>query len=207
MNPEKPIYRRWNPPVETRVPNIHGWLEDIHAAHDMATRLLHESRAENPDPVLLDALTTATIVRYSRCFTSGIRKRLSINELADASPEEIEIHEKILTIRNRHIAHPVNEQEVHALYVILDGSPEATTGAIGFSSYSSSESPLLRFEVSSLMELCEKWFRWLEAQLVEANTQLFPIASLLSRAELLSLPQDEPQPNPDIWASRRQSPR
>ena len=201
---ENPIYRRWNPPVETRLPDIHGWLEDIHSAHELASRLSQEVSAENPDPVLLDALSTAALVRYSRCFTTGIRARLSIEELSTASPTDIDLHERIRGIRDWHIAHPVNEQEVHALYVILDGSPEATTGAIGFSSFSSVESPLQPFEVSAMLELCEKWIRWLNTQLIQEQTPLIPLANRFSRAELLSLSQDEPQPNSNIRAKRRQ---
>ena len=204
MATESPLYRRWKPPAETRLPDIHGWLEDIRSAHELASRLAHEFEAETPDPVLLDALSTAALVRYSRCFTTGIRARLSIEDLAIASPTDIDLHERLRGIRDWHIAHPVNEQEVHALYVILDGSPEATTGAIGFSSFSSVELPLQPFEVSAMLELCEKWIRWLSTQLTHENTLLIPLANRLSRAELLSLSKDEPQPNPNVRARRRQ---
>ena len=205
MVTENPIYRRWNPLVETRVPDIHGWLQDIRSAHELASRLSHEFSAESPDQALLDALSTAAIVRYCRCFTSGIRARLSIEELSTASPTDIDLHEKIRGTRDWHIAHPINEQEVHAFYVILDGSPGATTGAIGFSSFSSVKSPLQPFEVSAMLELCEKWIGWLNTRLIQEQTPLIPIANRFSRAELLSLPQDEPQPNSNIRAKRRQT--
>ncbi len=132
METENPIYRRWNPPVETRLPDIHGWLEDIHSAHELASRLSQEVSAENPDPVLLDALSTAALVRYSRCFTTGIRARLSIEELSTASPTDIDLHERIRGIRDWHIAHPVNEQEVHALYVFLMVHQKPQREPLGF---------------------------------------------------------------------------
>lgn len=203
MATENPVYRRWNPPVETRLPDIHGWLQDIHSAHELASRLSHDLRMENPDPVLLDALSTSALVRYSRCFTTGIRARLSIEQLPTASPTDNVLHEKLRGIRDRHIAHPVNEQEVHAVYVILDDSPEATTGAIGFSSFSSANLHLQRSEVSAMLELCEKWIDWLNAQFIQEQMPLIPLVNGLSRNELLSLPQDEPQPNSNIWAKRR----
>src|SRR5437764_7327517 len=109
-------YRRWTLPVETRIPDIHGWLQDIHSAKELAERLIQETEAENPDPILLDALSTATLVRYSRCFTTGGRERLSIRQLPSADGAEIELHERLRGIRDWHIAHPVNLQEVHALY-------------------------------------------------------------------------------------------
>lgn len=204
MATENPIYRRWTPPFETRVPDIHGCLQDIQSSQELATRLLAELNAENPDPVLLDALSTATLVRYSRCFTSGIRVRLSIEELPTATPADVELHERLRGIRDWHIAHPINKQEVHALYVILDGSPTAMTGAIGFSSFSSVESPLEPSQASAMLELCVKWTDWLKIQLVHAQEPLIPYANRLSRAELLALPQDEPRPNSNIRAKRTQ---
>ena len=203
MATENPVYRRWTPPVETRLPDIHGWLEDIHSAHELASRLSHEFDAEKPDPVLVDALSTAALVRYSRCFTTGVRERLSIDGLSSASPSDIDLHHRLRGVRDRHIAHAVNEQEVHALYVILDGSPEATTGAIGFSSFSSAEGPIQPFDVSAMLELCEKWIRCLSTQLTQEETRLIPFAKRLSRAELMSLSQDEPQSNSNVRAKRR----
>ena len=205
MATENPVYLRWNPPVETRLPDIHGWLQDIHSAQEFASRLSHELSTENPDPVLLDALSTAALVRYSRCFTTGKRARLSIVELSTASPTDIDLHERLRGIRDWHIAHPVNEQEVHALYVIVDGSPEATTGAIGFSSFSSVSLHLQPSEVSTMLELCQKWIHWLNEQLIKEEIPLRPLVSRLSRAELLSLSQDEPQPNSNILARRQQA--
>ena len=204
---ENPVYRKWNPPVKTQLPDIHGWLQDIHSAHDFASRLAHELSLENPDPVLLDALSTSALVRYSRCFTTGIRARLSIDELTAASHTDIELHERLRGTRDWHIAHPVNEQEVHALYVILDGSPWATTGAIGFSSFSSVNLHLQPFEVSAMLALCEKWIGCLNVLLIQEQTPLIPLANRLSRAELLALSKDEPQPNSDIHARRRQQRR
>ena len=204
MEPITPIYRRWNPPIETRLPDIHGWAQDIQSARELANRLFQEYSAENSDPVLLDALSTAVVVRYSRCFSTGIRARLSIERLSTASPAEIDLHQRICDVRNLHVAHAVNEQEVHALYVILDGSPDATTGAIGFSSFSSFDLPLQPYDVSALSELCEKWISWLNTQLIQEQAPLIALANRFSRAELLSLPQDEPQPNSNIRAKRRQ---
>jgi hypothetical protein len=200
-------YRRWTPPVASRIPDVTGWLQDMHSAQELAERLIREAGAEPPDPVLLDALSTATLVRYSRCFTTGIRERLSIANLPSTTETEVELHERLRGIRDWHIAHPVNQQEVHALYVILDEAPGATTGAIGFSSLSSTQLSLLPFEAKEMLELCSKWIVWLNEQLIQENTRLMPYANKLSRDELLSLPQDEPQSNTNIHARRTQQRR
>jgi hypothetical protein len=207
MAPENPIYSRWTPPVETHLPDIHGWLDDIHSAQDFARRLSHELDAENPDLLLVDALTTAALVRYSRCFTTGIRIPLSIDALSTALPTDIELHGRLRGIRDWYIAHPVNKQEVHTLYVIFDGSPGATTGVIGFSSRTSAQGALQQAEADAMSELCEKWINYLKSQMTQEEMRLVEHANRLSRTELLSLPQDEPQPNSNIKAKRRQVPR
>lgn len=204
MSTINPTYRRWEPPVNTRLPDIHGWLEDMHSAREFATRLSLELSTESPDPVLLDVFSTSALIRYSRCFTSGIRTRLSIDELSTASLADRLIHEKIRDIRDRHIAHPINEQEVHATYLILDGSQGATTGAIGLSSFSNVDLHLQPLEIDAMLGLCDKWVLWLKEQLAQENIRLMPFALKLSRDQLLSLPTDEPRPNSDIRAKRRQ---
>ena len=186
------IYRRWNPPIETCLPDIHGWAQDVQSARELAKRLTQEFESEKPDSVLLDALSTAAVIRYSRCFTTGIRARLSIDKLATAAPVDIDLHNRICGVRDWHVAHAINKQEVHALYVILDGSPEATTGAVGFSSYLSGDPPLQPYEVNALVDICTKWIDWLKTQLIQEQAKLIPLANCLCRAELLSLPADEP---------------
>lgn len=197
-------YRRWSPPGPTRIPDIHGWLQDISSTREMARCLLQELTRLEAEPILVDALSTAALIRYSRCFTTGIRERLDISQLPSATDADREFHKRVRGIRDWHIAHPVNQQEAHALYVIIDEAPGATTGALGFSSQSSVDAALLPNEVEALLELCTKWMEWLNGELVAENLRLMPLANLLTRQQLLSLPQDEPQSNPNIRAKRRQ---
>jgi hypothetical protein len=197
-------YRKWMPPVSSRFQDVHGWIQDIHSSQQMAERLIQESEADNPDPNLLDALSTAAIIRYTRCFATGMRERLSIEELPSATDADIELHKRLRGIRDWHVAHPVNQQEVHAIYIIVDESPGATSGAVGISSFSSTQLPLRPFQARAMVDLCNKWTVWLEQQLLQENVRLMPHALALSRDYLLSLPQDEPQPNDNIHARRKQ---
>ncbi len=199
------IYTRWAPPAETRLADIHGWLSDMQAATDFAATLRIAADDEHSDPVVVDALSTAALVRYSRCFTSGSRERLRIEQLVTATPNEIDLHDWLRGVRDWHIAHPVNLQEVHALYLIVDSSPEATSGALGISSFSSSKLALTPPYIDATERLCEKWIQWLTPQLIAENQKLAPLTQQLTRAEILALPSDEPEPVSNIKARRRQS--
>ena len=191
--------------MHTRLPDIHGWLEDMHSARELVQRLIQNLEQSETDRVVGEALSCAALVRYSRCFTTGSRERLTIAQLASATETDINIHERLRGVRDWHLAHPVNEQEVHAFHVILDGESNATTGAIGFSSLSSAEPTLRMEEAHAVVQLCEKWIAWLTQIFVDEQALLLPLANELSRDQLLLLPQDEPEPNQNIRARRRQT--
>jgi hypothetical protein len=112
------------------------------------------------------------------------------------------LHERICGIRNWHISHPVNEQEVHAIYVIVDETLGATTAALGLSSQGSAQIPLEPSEAREVIALCDRWVEWLKEQLKLENDRVMPLVMPLSRKELLSLPEGEPQYNEDIHAKR-----
>jgi len=164
--------------------------------------LVREAEVEEPDALLVDALSVSAIVRYCRCFTTGRRARLRIDQLPSATGADVNFHARLRGTRDWHISHPVNQQEAHALYLIIDESPGATTGAVGISSRATSQISLAPFEAREMVDLCGKWIAWLKDRLAEENMRLMPLVATLSRDELLALPQDEPQCNEDIHARR-----
>jgi hypothetical protein len=197
-----PRYRQWTPSISTRYPDIHGWLDDIDSSREFAQRLLHESESQSPDKAVIDAMSVAAIIRYCRCFTTGCREQLRIDDLPSLSEGERRFHGWIIGVRNRHISHPVNQQEAHALYVIVDETPGADTGALGISSCTSSQIPLAQLEATDLIMLCARWTAHLKVQLAEESERLRPLINSLSRAEIMSLPQGDPEYNEDIYAQR-----
>lgn len=200
-----PIYRRWDPPVPTDIEDLHGWLVDLHAAKTMFERqssLLDDDRS---DPLLVDALSTAAVVRYGRCFTSGIRRRLSLDSLPNSTPEEAELHERIRGVRDWHVAHAVNLQEAHGLYVIVSPDPAGDPTVLGLSSQSTADLPLDRHEVVAAANLCERWIVALEKRLAAENLRLRPYLDGLTHQQLMALPGGEPTTNSNIRARRRQA--
>lgn len=202
------IYRRWTPPEASSVADIHGWLQDINTARALFARLCFELEAASPDDILIDALSAAAVVRYSRCFTSGLRARLKPSEmLATSDAADLELHDRIRGVRDWHVAHPVNVQEAHTLMVIMEAEPYRFPGAIGFSSRATADLPLDPSEMDAAVRLCDRWIRFLEQRLVDAQEALIPLANRLSREELLALPQDELQTSQNIRARRQQRPK
>ena len=59
--------------------------------------------------VLQDALWTAALVHYFKCFSSGSRNRLSAETIyASAPPEALEAFRYLKALRDKHLVHDVN---------------------------------------------------------------------------------------------------
>ena len=197
-------YRQWCPPVETPLSDLHGCFDDLFAAREFAERLVAEFDKDSPDSMLLDALTTALFVRYCRSFTTGARIRLQVEDHPSLTPTERKLHARLREVRDWHIAHPVNLQEIQALYVAFDPNPAATTGVIGISATSSTDLGITSHEAEGAVSLCKHWLDWLRPLINQEYTQLRPLADKLSRQELFALPEDEVEPNFNLRARRVQ---
>lgn len=69
--------------------------------------------------IAIDGLVTAAVIRYVRCFQStGHRVSLSKDDISGLSANELAAHDYYYNLRNKHIAHSVNEYE--CCYVSLD---------------------------------------------------------------------------------------
>ena len=61
-----------------------------------------------------EALSTAASVAYSRCFLSGVRQALNAEEL---NPSFRLLHDFVVAVRNKHVAHSVNSFEQNSVTV------------------------------------------------------------------------------------------
>ena len=156
------------------------------------------------DLTVAEALSIAAVMRYCRCFTTGIRQPLAIESLTTASTDEVAIHERIQAVRNWHVAHPINLQEVHALHLIVNDDLTASELVLGMSSYQATRRPLKGEELSAALSLCSKWIDLLETKNVEEQLRLRPYVEQLSREQVLALPVVEPQPSDNVRARRTQ---
>ncbi len=64
--------------------------------------------AEKHEFTLIDALVTAALVKYSRCFTKAVRNKIPKEYIATFSEDLKEKHEYFIKLRNKYIAHSVN---------------------------------------------------------------------------------------------------
>ncbi|HET9509853.1 MAG TPA: hypothetical protein VFO80_01780, partial [Sphingomonas sp.] len=91
-------------------------LEQVVAA---AKVLIDQTEDESFEPLRL-ALLDSVVIRYRRCFTTGIRMALKRSNVLKVAPEYELIHSFFYDLGNKHIAHSVSALEQAAAIVHLD---------------------------------------------------------------------------------------
>lgn len=72
--------------------DLTGVEEDLKATVEICNVLLRELPGRPPNIRILDALTSAALVRYARAFKSGVRIRLPFSLLDGLSEEQARDH-------------------------------------------------------------------------------------------------------------------
>jgi hypothetical protein len=67
-----------------------------------------------------EAIISAAIVRYARCFCTGVRAKLSDDIFAAATPVLLDDHRYVMDMRNKHVAHSVNAFEENDVVLLVD---------------------------------------------------------------------------------------
>ncbi len=73
--------------------------------------LLEQSDISKFNFIVWEAMSSAAVVRYARCFSPGAREQLQHNLLDGADSELRGAHEYFIELRSKHFAHSVNPFE------------------------------------------------------------------------------------------------
>lgn len=98
-------------PQATDLADLTGIKVDLETARDFARKLKKEFESEKPNWALVDLLSTAILVRYSRPFVTGVRSRLGDEAIQRLSGPQREKHARLRAFRDKHISHSVNAFE------------------------------------------------------------------------------------------------
>jgi hypothetical protein len=79
--------------------------------HRTAAWLVH-LRDAKPDEILADALFTASLISYRRCFISGVRNGLGRHHILAIGNNAEKLHDYLIDQASKLIAHSVNPFEV-----------------------------------------------------------------------------------------------
>ena len=108
--------------------DLNGVAIDLESALALAKYLGDRFASGAFDMEVVDAFSTAILVRYSRPFMTGVRGRLGTDVLKGLSPEQLQLHEKFMEWRSKHIAHSVNPFEENQVVAYYNTETVAETG-------------------------------------------------------------------------------
>ncbi|RJX34084.1 MAG: hypothetical protein C4516_00010 [Oxalobacter sp.] len=100
----------FNHPLKVELERLITIQADLERTLRCLQMLVPPSRLMRESGTIGMALHTQALVSYVRCFTSGRRKGLS-TDIFLGKPTYFATHEKIKTIRDKHVAHAVGEEE------------------------------------------------------------------------------------------------
>jgi hypothetical protein len=108
--------------------DLSGASIDLEGARDLAKYLAgrYESGASGLEVV--DAFSTAILVRYARPFMTGVRLKLGADILAGLNSEQGQLHEKFMAWRSKHAAHSVNPFEENFVVAYYNQDTVTETG-------------------------------------------------------------------------------
>lgn len=122
----------WNVPIDlpeaALLADLTGIEQDLELVVEFCRRL-EAMPLERYDGLLGEALTIAAVIRYGRCFGTGVRtlgSRKLEEVLAGLATELQRRHERFLELRNKHVAHSVNAFEENHLVAWISDRPEET---------------------------------------------------------------------------------
>jgi hypothetical protein len=166
--------------------DLTGIRADLVRAKETANALAAILKSQKPDWSLVEPLSVAVAVAYSRPFLSGVRLSLKEGDLAVLTPFEREAHDHLRAFRDKHVAHSVNafeHNQPRAQYCVERVETEGITG-IGCSH--GRVSGLSSDDVERVPGLCSTLLNHVDARIAAEQKRLLPIVRAMPLAEVLA---------------------
>lgn len=91
--------------------------------------------------ILVRSLYCFAVVTYVRCFNTGRRLQLKIQDIPGLGRRQIELHNELVAVRNRHLAHAVSNEEEAYIFLLREKGKVELKGFHVFHSVLASDSP------------------------------------------------------------------
>jgi hypothetical protein len=186
---------RWNDPECAQLAKLEAVYNGMFDALRFARRFQDSTLAS--DYELLDALATTALIRYRRCFSRGAGvPPNAIDDVSGITAFQKQVHSHLLDVRDKHVAHAVNQMETHDVYLWVVPDDAGTMRVTGVSR-GSRTGIAMSIELAAEMEqLCMKWLNHINELTQSESLRLLPLAQRLSSAELAALPRGPREPDP-----------
>jgi len=177
---------------------------DLRTARDFATAILEEIQKPAPNWSLSDPFMVATIIRYARAFSMGVRLKLHEEAASVLTDQQRANHNHFMHVRDKYIAHSVNafeESEPVARYWVETVQQEGITAIecnhrriVGLSEQ----------DLKDIIDLASTWLQYVQQKLREEKDHLLPIVRKIPLEDLFrSAPRPPPAPHMSQPEKRR----
>jgi len=102
---------RFPVPEAVRLASLGGIEQDLRGVIAYCDLLIERSEVTKLNFVEWEALSSAAVIRYARCFSSGVRDYLAHDLLDSEDPDLQQAHRFFMDLRSKHVAHSVNPFE------------------------------------------------------------------------------------------------
>lgn len=169
----------------TRLADLSGILLDLQCARDFAQMLAAEFTAAKTNWRLVEPLSIAAAVMYSRPFSGGVRHRLSEEDLKILSSEQRAAHDHLRAYRDKHVAHSVNafEENIPRAYYCVERVKEEGITSIGYGG--GRVTGLGGVEVNAIIELTNVFEAHVQSQITTEQDRLLPIVRSMPLEDVL----------------------
>ena len=173
-------------PEAAKLADLSGILWDLEHAREFAELLTQEFSSPKTNWRLVEPLSIAAVVMYSRPFSEGVRLRLGEEDLKTLTPEQRVAHDHIRAYRDKHVAHSVNvfeENIPRANYCVERVHEEGITGIaygggriVGLSGT----------EANAIIELASALEKQIAAKIKAEQERLLPIVRSMPLEKVLA---------------------
>lgn len=166
--------------------DLAGIYYDFGRARDFAELLKAQVAAERTDWRLVEPLSIATTVMYSRPFLGEVRKRLIEKDLSVLTPAQRKAHNHLRAYRDMHVAHSVSglEENIPRANYCMERVKEE--GITSISHGSSRVVGLSSADLESVIELSGVFERYVQKLIEQEQNRLLPIVRAMSLDEVLA---------------------
>ncbi len=107
-----PIVNVWNVPIDVEgsheLAELHGIILDLENVVELCKIYFRENSTMPVCAFVLEAISIAALIKYSRCFGKGVRARIDVSTIEKLPFELRIVHQIFDDVRDKHYAHSVN---------------------------------------------------------------------------------------------------
>ena len=146
--------------------------------------LIEQSNVSKLNFIVWEAMSSAAVIRYARCFSTGTREQLPHDLLDGADSELREAHEYFIALRSKHFAHSVNPFEENDVTVQIGDHFESSEEITEINSVHGRTVGLSFSDPEQLKQLAEWVHLKVRKMMEEERVKLLGFARMRPLAEL-----------------------